>query len=304
MTGGSFLQAASRSCCRIAGTAKGTVGNQKPILAAALALFAVQAHATLPPCEVEAQLKLDQISERVVLVGETHGNDQAPAFIGRMVCGLLKQNRPVILALERDEAEQAATERFLASAGTPADVHTLLEQAEWNSTMQDGRSSQAMLKLLDQVRMWRRAGQPVRLLMMRKQQRFDVPAGSASAATMDLKSRQAKLDSDMADSVTAALEDHPKHIAVVLAGTFHTAVGSKMHQDMIGAPSMGEVLSARMPVHVIGLSGGAGESWVCFQQNRCGPQSLHAGDWNLPDARTDTRIQLGPITASRPAAIH
>lgn len=77
-----------------------------------------------------------------------------------------------------------------------------------------------------------------------------------------------------------------------------------MHQDMIGAPSMGDVLSARMPVHVIGLSGGAGESWVCFQQNSCGPKSLHAGDWNLPDGRTDTRIQLGPITASRPAAIH
>jgi hypothetical protein len=271
----------------------------KTLCSAVLGLLIVQAQAAMPACEVESQPRLDRVVERVILVGELHGNEQAPAFIAQLVCGLLTQNRPVILALERDEAEQLATERFLASAGTSADVRALLEQAEWNMSMQDGRSSRAMFRLLDQLRKWRQAGQRVELLMMRKLQRFDA---SDTAPKMDRKAVQAKLDLDMADSVTTALQRHPEHVAVVFAGTFHTAVGSKIHQDVIGAPSMGDVLSARLPVHVVGLGGGPGESWACSSQaNSCGPNAVRIGNWDLPDARTDTRIDLGPVTASGPA---
>jgi erythromycin esterase-like protein len=272
------------------------------LCAASLGVVATLAQAAIPFCEEGAKPELDRISERVILVGETHGNEQAPAFVARLVCSLLARNRPVILALERDEAEQVATERFLASAGSAADISALLGQPEWNGSMQDGRSSQAVFSLLDQVRKWRQSGQRVEVLMMRKLQRFDVPDNGASAPRRDPKVRQAKLDLDMADSVTAALNRHPEHVAVVFAGTFHTAVGSKMHQEIIGAPSTGDTLAARIPVHVIGLSSAGGESWACFQPNSCGPAVLSAGSFDLPDARADTRIDLGPITASGPAA--
>jgi erythromycin esterase-like protein len=267
----------------------------------ALALFTTLAQAATPGCETEPQLQLDRVGERVMLVGETHGNDQAPAFVARLVCGLLTLNRPVILALERDEAEQAAMDRFMASAGTPEDQRALLGLREWNMPMQDGRSSQAMFRLIDQMRRWRQAGQPVELVMMRKPLRSDEPAGAASAPTFDPKALQAKGDLDMADSVSAALARHPGHVAVVYAGTFHTVVGSKMHQDIIGAPSTGEVLASRLPVHVIGLGSAAGTSWVCFERDRCGPQALHAGNWDLPDARVDSRVNLGAVSASAPA---
>lgn len=273
----------------------------KSLNATALALFTTLAHAAAPACETDPQLQLDRISERVILVGETHGNDQAPAFVERLVCGLLTLNRPIVLALERDEAEQPAMDRFMGSAGAPEDVTALLGLREWNGTMQDGRSSQAMFRLLDQMRRWRQAGQPIELVMMRKLQRFDVPDRAASALTFDPNAAQAKLDLDMADSVSAALNRHPRHLVVVFAGTFHTVVGSKMHQDIIGAPSTGDLLAARLPIHVIGLGSDAGTSWVCFERDRCGPQPLRAGNWDLPDGRTDSRIQLGAVTASPPA---
>ena len=64
---------------------------------------------------------------------------------------------------------------------------------------------------------------------------------------------------------------------------------------------LGDVLAVRMPVHVIGLRSGSGESWGCSQAHSCGPHAVPAGDWDLPDARADTRIDLGPITVSGPA---
>lgn len=274
----------------------------KSIAASALALFTTLVPAAAPGCETDPQLHLDRISERVILVGEAHGSDQAPAFIARLVCGLLALDRPVVLALERDEAEQAAMDRFMASAGTPEDMRALLALREWNMPMQDGRSSQAMLRLIDQMRRWRQTGQPIELVMMRKLQRFDVPAGAASAPAIDPKALQARLDLDMADSVSTALARHPRHMAVVYAGSFHTAVASKMHQDIIGAPSVGDVLASRLPVHVIGLVSDAGTAWGCSERDRCGPQALRAGSWDLPDARADSRVQLGAVTASGPAA--
>ncbi|OWQ84376.1 hypothetical protein CDN99_24075 [Roseateles aquatilis] len=273
----------------------------KTLCAAALGLLTARVHAASPACEVDAQLKLERITERTILVGETHGNEQAPAFVARLVCGLLAQHRPVIVALERADAEQVSTERFLASAGTAADVRALLGQRGWNMAMQDGRSSQAVFRLLDQLRQWRQTGQPVELVMMRKPPRFEVPDSSASVPRLDDNALQAQEDLDMADSVTAALQRHPTHVAVVFAGTFHTVVGSKTHRDMIGAPSMGDVLASRGPVHVIGLGGGAGETWACLRAKGCGPTPLSGGPWDLPDARIDTRVHLGPVTASGPA---
>ncbi|MEO6276784.1 hypothetical protein [Roseateles sp.] len=268
----------------------------KTFCATALGLLATLAQAAPPTCEAERQLPLERITERVVLVGETHGNEQAPAFVERLICGLLAQGRPVILAVERPVTEQSALDRYLASAGQSADRRALVSEPDWTAPTQDGRSSEAMLKLVDKVRLWRQAGQPVQLVAL-------VRPWAASSAPFDPKLAQAEGDLGMADSLSAALDRHAGYSAVVLAGTFHTVVGSKMHHDIIGSPSMGDVLATRLPVHAIGLSSGAGETWVCHQPRECGPRRLSAAPWNLPDARIDTSVDLGPITVSRPAAL-
>lgn len=107
----------------------------------------------------------------------------------------------------------------------------------------------------------------------------------------------------MADGVTAALAAHPGHTVVVLAGAFHTVVGSKLHHDAIAGPSMGDVLADRGAVHVIGLSsssGGTGWFWLGGDP-KPGSQRLQPGPFDLPDARVDRTIDIGPLTASQPA---
>ncbi|WP_457323405.1 hypothetical protein [Roseateles sp. P5_E11] len=269
----------------------------KALFTVALGLLAAMARAAAPNCETDPQLQLDRITERVILIGETHGNEQSPAFVARLVCGLLALDRPIILAVERISLEQPALARYLASAGRADDVRALLREEDWAAPTQDGRSSVAMLKLLEQVRRWRQAGQPVELIAMVQPWSSDA---AASAPASDPKLVQAREDRGMADTVTAALARHPAHSAVVLAGSFHTVIGSKIHQDIIGSPSLGDVLATRTAVHVIGLSSSAGSSWTC--RTSCGPNPVLAAPWDLPDARIDTRVSLGEVSVSPPAA--
>lgn len=266
---------------------------KKLLSAALLAAIAVQASAL--DCAPEPQVQLARMPERVLLVGESHGTEQAPAFVARLACLLVQAGRPVIVAVERDVQEQPAIDAYLASPGASADARALLLQGDWANERQDGRSSAAMLALLDQVRRWHQAGQPVRVLALRQPLRFDGTPPDASVL-------QQAVDRGMADTLSGALKDHPRHTAIVLAGTFHTAVASKMHEDFVHGPSMGDLLAQRGPVHVIGPGSGAGgQSWGMVNQQQPGVQPQAAGQFDLPDARVDTRVDLGPLTASKPA---
>ncbi|PTL80173.1 hypothetical protein [Vitiosangium sp. GDMCC 1.1324] len=55
-------------------------------------------------------------------------------------------------------SEQSRLDTYLASRGTPADQDTLLDGDFWRRPYQDGRSSRAMLELVDQVRALRALG--------------------------------------------------------------------------------------------------------------------------------------------------
>jgi erythromycin esterase-like protein len=254
------------------------------------------AHAAGLDCQSEPQLQVERITARVVLVGETHGTEQAPAFVGRLLCSLQRSGRPVVLALERDTGEQASFDRFLSSAGQRDDVGALLAQGEWAAPIQDGRSSAAMLALLDRLRQWRSAGVTVPVVALRSALRFD-------GQPPEPRQLQILVDRAMADGVSAALGAHPGHTVVVLAGSFHTAVGSRLHHDAIAGPSMGDVLVERGPVHVIGLSSSSGGTAWFWRGGDAGPgpHEEQSGRFDLPDARVDSTIEIGPLTASLPA---
>lgn len=255
------------------------------------------AHAAGLECRSEPPLQLDRITARVVLVGETHGTEQAPEFVSTLLCNLQRSGRPVALALERDASEQASLDRFLSSPGRSEDVGALLQQGDWASPNQDGRSSAAMLQLLDRLRQWRSVGADIPVIALRGVLRFDGPQPPQA------QQLQVLLDRDMADGVTAALAAHPGRTVVVLAGSFHTAVGSRLHHDAIAGPSMGDVLAGRGPVHVIGLSSGSGgTAWFWRGGDRQpGSHDLPPGPFDLPDARVDSAIEIGPLSASPPA---
>lgn len=274
-------------------------------LAFALLLTAQAVRAAPLDCTSPPQIALDKIDARVIVVGEVHGTEQTPAFVGQLVCGLLKQGRPVILALERDGSEQEALNRYLASAGRPVDAQALLSQRAWaQPTAQDGRSSQAMLRLIEQVRQWRQAGQRVGVLAMQTSS-YEIAPLDASQKQVLSDAEQDRFsainDRSMADNTWLALATHPGYTAVALAGNFHTAVGSKARAQFVSTPSFADVLSSYTAIHVIGLSGGGGSSWNMTSKGM-GPGPMMAGPMFMADSRIDSQADVGRVTASPPAA--
>jgi hypothetical protein len=90
-------------------------------------------------------------SIRWVWLGETHGTAEIPATFGDMVCDALAHGRYVTVALERPNTEQAAIDAIVGSGDQKAAEQELLNHPDWRESY-DGRTSQAMLELLFQLR--------------------------------------------------------------------------------------------------------------------------------------------------------
>lgn len=135
---------------------------------------------------------------RTLLLGEFHGTAEIPGFVGDLCCRALVAKLHVVLALERGDGP--AVLRYLESDGGPAARAALLGTPEWSVEAADGRSSRAMLALLERVRDLRRAGG-----------HLDLATGAS--------------DQQMADSVWRARRAYPDAFVVLLAGNSHTRTG-------------------------------------------------------------------------------
>lgn len=74
----------------------------------------------------------------LLLVGEVHGTNEAPALVGDLACASAKSGNAVVVALEVPIEEQARLDRFLTSDGTDADQKALLNSEFWTRRPQDG----------------------------------------------------------------------------------------------------------------------------------------------------------------------
>ena len=204
------------------------------------------AHADDPAGEL--QQLIDKASgHRMLLVGEVHGTAETPARVAELAAAMASPEQPLIVGLEIWRAEQAAIDRFLASAGTDEDVQQLLASEFWQRGYQDGRSSKAMAALLESLRTLALKA-PVSVLA------FDLDPKDKSGT-------DGERDAQMADALRTALNQQPEARALVLAGNFHTRVQE-------GAPwdpdhrFMGFLLSEFQP-YSIEIMGVAGSAWIC-----------------------------------------
>ncbi|PTT89592.1 hypothetical protein DBR42_07520 [Pelomonas sp. HMWF004] len=254
-------------------------------------------------CTPQALVPLEKIEARVIVVGEHHGTEQTPAFVGQLVCGLLKMGRPVVLALERDGSEQQALSLYLASDGLATDVQALLATGGWRQSVQDGRNSQAMLALIEQTRRWHRAGQRVGVLAMQMDWSPVLPEseiGKQPWSQADTDYFTAMNDRAMADKVWGTALSYPGYTVVALAGSMHTALGSASRSKQVASPSFSDLLAQRMPVHVVGVSSQGGTAWNLTAEGM-GERNVRRGPMFRSDSRIDTEVDLGKITASAPA---
>jgi len=88
---------------------------------------------------------------RIVMVGEVHGTQEAPAVAGSILCASHRAGRPATLALEAAPADgQAQIDTYLASEGSEADRTALRTAAMWADPF--ARSSEAVLDLVETAR--------------------------------------------------------------------------------------------------------------------------------------------------------
>lgn len=202
----------------------------------------------------------------LVLVGEVHGTVETPALVGELACAASTDGTAVTVALEISTREQARLDAYLASACTPDARAALLAGPFWTRSTQDGRSSTAMLALLERLRRLHADGRRIAVIAVDEER----------AGTRDV---------DMAEHITRAV--HPGGRVIALLGNVHASqrLGRPNLPDYVPA---GYLLRALAPLGVrVGARGG--EAWVCAPT--CGV--LAVGDQRVGDG------PIGYATADR-----
>ncbi len=223
---------------------------------------------------------------RLLLFGELHGTHEAPALVGRHVCVLAKEGREVVIGLEIYGEEQERLDGYLRSSGKPSDRLNLIAGRFWQKPGQDGRSSTAMLNLIEQVRAIKATGGNVRLVAI-DQTRSGITRDAAMAAT-----------------IRSALPTSQEGRAVVLIGNYHASKAPRADS------STAFLISDLMPTTVV-IGYRSGTAWICDMGGICGiesisskwaadrPSGFHSGVSPLPGY--DGTYLIETITASPPA---
>src|SRR5262245_31585147 len=234
----------------------------------------------------------------VTLFGELHGTNEAPAFVGNVLCDAAGRHVPVTLAVELPKTSTAALRRYVKSAGTADDRTALLADEAWHMTPLDGRTSEAMLRLVESAR-----------LLVARGGDIDVLAFSDTAPTGQMR------DALMAQTLAEMVSAQPGRAAVVLTGNIHSRIAIGTGFDA-GYRPMGYLLRARVAgTTVLGLnvSYDAGEAWICVadapRESACGPRAVkgqrrvaaNAIEMSRANAAYDGFFGVGALTASKPA---
>ena len=245
--------------------------------------------ALVPPAEV--------VQAEIVLVGEIHGTNEAPRFVGDLACALLARGRTVTIGLEMPRDMGANLRAYLVSDGGQEARNALLSTTPWNRDVkrQDGRGSRAMLELVERMRLARRAGAKVEVAA------FD------RASTVQMTRELAAAHEPMLAEGAEALH-RPGESLLLLAGNVH-AIKYAADSPFPAVGKMASLMTVHPPL-TLGLRDRGGEYWACVRSG-CGVQSSARSHYTDPalDGRIvleksggyDGAAYIGPITASRPA---
>lgn len=204
---------------------------------------------TRSPCEA-----LPGLPERgPLLFGEMHGSVETPALISQAAC-VLSQSREVAVGLEIPTAEQPRIDAYLASRGTAADRQHLLDSGFWQRNW-DGRSSAAMLRLIDDIRALKQNGAPVEVFV------FDDQPGTTL-----------QRDVAIANGIRRFHTQRPTAQIVALMGNVH----ARQEPITLGNETIvpaGKLLGDLKPVSIL-VAYPKGKVWACMPE--CGVQDLNA----------------------------
>jgi hypothetical protein len=193
-----------------------------------------------------------------------HGTEETPAIFGDLVCAAAKSGRPIVVGLEQFSFEQPAIEAFLASDGGAEAVRDLLQSPFWTRlrTYPDGRTSRAMLALMQRLRNMR-AGRKIQDVVAF----VDDSNSPAVAGTIDPQTHER----GMAGSLAAATKRYQNALILVLVGNAH---GQKVARSSNGQSyqPMTALLPAGQSISLLAIDKG-GTGWNCTSEG-CGPHPM------------------------------
>jgi hypothetical protein len=235
----------------------------------------------------------------LILLGEIHGTNEIPRFVAALT-NLASCQYAVHLCLEIPSSEQPRIDRFLSSDGSHQEIKHLMNCDFWRRDFQDGRSSAAMLSLIESVHSMNRGGARIQVLA------FDEPAARDGASSKSIETSQR--DRTMATNITAAQNLHHSSVFIVLAGNLHT-------QIIIGTPwepgfkPMGwHLLHLGKSIVSLNNTYDSGTAWLSLVPGICGVQDVK-GQFRgktpfmqiLHSRSYHGTFYVGAVTASPPA---
>ncbi|MCY1016848.1 hypothetical protein [Pyxidicoccus sp. MSG2] len=237
----------------------------------------------------------------VLLLGEMHGTQEVPRFLAQTVCQATVAGTPVTVGLELPLENQTRVDAFLESAGTEDDWLKLMEAPFWRSPYPDGRSSEAVANMLEQLRQLRSSGLDVEAFV------FDHPKGQGQ-----------EREKAMAATVKHQVESGKDRFYVVLSGNIHARTKAGLPWDKTYRP-MGLLLKDELDeVAALDMAYDSGSAWICAVDSKgvkdkldCGIRNAKGKDngdrffmhrWDgTSDAGYDGVFYVGPVNASIPA---
>jgi hypothetical protein len=254
-----------------------------------LVVTAACRHRGTPSCE-RSVAGIEPYIQRgaIAWFGEMHGTEESPRFVGDVVCHAVRVGR-VQLGLEIWNAEQSRIDAYMNSDGAAADRAALLDGAFWRN--HDGRSTEAMLALLERMRALSHAGATIDIVA------YDVP---------DAPDREGA----MAEFV--AKERDANAVFVALSGNFHSRRTKGALWDPELVPTVARLVERGLAVTSFDVSSNGGMNWGCMlkgpgEPRECGehPNRREPGEpWTLGPARDSSHdgiYRVGATVASKPA---
>ncbi len=183
---------------------------------------------------------------RTILIGEQLGSREAPAVVGDVVCESAAASFTVTLGLSIPRTEQERINHYLASPGAPADQDELLRGMFWRRPYQDGRSSRAIMDLIDRIRSLRTYGLFISVVA------YDTEEATGSAR-----------DAQLASLWEQRRKAHPEEVFVILAGNMHTRTVQGTPWDHNFTPMAKRLAASEPALLALDLSYAQGTRWGC-----------------------------------------
>ncbi|MCP3058586.1 hypothetical protein LXT21_07365 [Myxococcus sp. K38C18041901] len=182
----------------------------------------------------------------MLLLGELHGTQEVPRFVAQTSCQSAVAGLPVTVGLELPLENQGRVDAFLDSQGEEGDWLKLMEAPFWRSPYPDGRGSEAMANMLEQLRQLRSQGLDVDVVV------FDHP-----------KANGQQREDAMAATLIHQVESAPKRFYVVLSGNIHSRTKKGLPWNKDHRP-MGLLLKQQLDdVVALDMAYDSGTAWIC-----------------------------------------